>query len=114
MLVMHQDNMCILHKPRPDLYIVDWVSHHNHIEGRGKDIAGMNINIHTVSMAKDIIVYTSVQKIRNAICTDAELQMLQTCIIIGWPQNKDNLETTLQGYWPMGHKLSIIDGVAMK
>ena len=98
MLCIHQYNVCILYQPGPDVYIVDWLSHHNHTESKGQEIAGMNINIHILGTAIGISVYTSVGDIRNAVSTDAKLQMLQTYIIRGWPQNWDNFETTLRGY----------------
>ena len=69
--------MCILYKPGPDLDIADWLSHHSHTEGKDQEMAGMNINIHTLSLAKDVLIYTSVEDIRNAMSIDAELQMLQ-------------------------------------
>ena len=40
--------------------------------------------------------------------------MLQTYIVRGWPQNKDKLEPTQQGYWPIRYELAINDGVRMK
>ena len=30
MLYIHQYSMCILYKPSSEVYIVDWLSHHNH------------------------------------------------------------------------------------
>ena len=35
-------------------------------------------------------------------------------IIRGWPQNKDDLEPTLDRYWPIRHDLAMIIGIAMK
>ena len=46
--------------------------------------------------------------------TDTELQMLQMYVTRGLPQNKDDLEPTLDKYWPIWHDLAIINGVAMK
>ena len=39
MLYIHQNNMCILYKPGPDLYIADCLSHHNHTEGKDQEVA---------------------------------------------------------------------------
>ena len=74
----------------------------------------MSISIHTLSTAVDVLICTSIEDIRTAVSTDAELQMLQTHIIRGWPQNKDDLEPSLGEYQPIRHDLTIIDGVAMK
>ena len=68
------------------MYIADSLSHYNHTEGKDQEIAGMNINIHTLNMAVNVPVCMSVEDIRNAWGTDAELQMLQT-YARGWLQN---------------------------
>ena len=49
MLCLHQYSMCILYKPGPDLYMVNWLSHQNHTENRDQEIAGMNVSIHTLA-----------------------------------------------------------------
>ena len=51
---------------------------------------------------------------KDVMSTDADLQILQTYIVRGWSQNIDGLETTLQGYWSLMHKLAITDDVAVK
>ena len=83
MLCIHQYNMHILYKPGLDLYIADWQSHYNQKEGKDQEIVSMNINIHKLCMAIDVPVCISIEEIRNAMSTDAELQMLQTYIISG-------------------------------
>ena len=50
--------MCILYKSGPDLYIVDWPSHHNHMKYRNQEIAGMSIGIHVLSTAVDLPLCT--------------------------------------------------------
>ena len=112
-LSIHQYNMHILHKPGPDLYIVDWQFHHNHTKNRDQEIAGMSISIHTISTATGILVCTSIEEIRNVRSIDAELQMLQIHIIRGWLQNKDNFVPSLGRYWSMRLDLPVIDGVAI-
>ena len=84
MLCIHQYNVCILYNPGPDLYIANWLSQHYHTDGKDHEIAGMNINIHTLSMAADILVCICVRDIRNAMSIDTELQMLQEYITRGW------------------------------
>ena len=83
MLCIHPYNMHILYKLGPNLCIVDWLSYHNHTENKDQEIAGMNINIHTLSIAIDVPVCTSIEDIRNAMSIDTELQMLQTYIEVG-------------------------------
>ena len=75
--------MQTLYKPGPDLYIADLLSLQNHTENKDQEISGMSIGIHTVSMAVDVPVCTSIEDIRNAMSIDAELNLLQRYIIRG-------------------------------
>ena len=56
-----------------DRSTADWLSHHNCTEGKDQEMGGMNINMHTFSMAINVPVCTSVEDIRNAMSTDIEL-----------------------------------------
>ena len=47
----------------------------------------MNINIQTNSTTIDIPICTSIEDVRPATDEDADLQMLNTNIIRGWPHN---------------------------
>ena len=114
MLHIHQISMCILYKPSANLYIADWLSQHNHTENRDQDIAGVNINIHTVSTVVDVPVCMLIEDLRAAMRKDAELQMPQVHKIKAWPQNKDETEPSLRRYSPIRHDLAMINGVAMK
>ena len=80
---------------------MDWLSHQYHTENRDQEIAGMSISMHTISRAINILVCISIEDIRTAMSEDKELQMLQSYTIRGWPQNKDELEPSLGGYWPI-------------
>ena len=49
-ITMHQDSTRVLYKTRPYLFIVHWLSRHNHKINRNKEIPGMNItNIFTIN-----------------------------------------------------------------
>ena len=58
LLHIYQYSVCILYKPAPDLYIVDWLSKNNCMENKDWEITGMNINVHTFSTALDILTCT--------------------------------------------------------
>ena len=74
----------------------------------------MSKRIHTISTWVDIPVCTSTEDIRASISDDTELQKLQAHLRKGRPQNKDEIEPSLGGYWSIMHDLVIISGVAMK
>ena len=73
MLYIYQYSVCILYKTGLALYVVDWLSHYNHTEGKDQEIAGTNINMHRLSMATYIPVGTSIEDSRNAVTIEAEL-----------------------------------------
>ena len=66
-----------------------------------QNIADMSINLHAMNPVVDIPVCTSIEDIKAAIIEDTELQMVQAHIIRGWPNNKDELEPSLDRYWPI-------------
>ena len=73
----------------------------------------MTISIHAISTSVDIQVCTWIENIRATISEYTDLQMLQAHMR-GWPQNKENLEPGLGGYWPIRHNLAMSNGVVMK
>ena len=38
LLKIHQYRVCILYKPGPQIFIADWLSHHNHKEEKDEPI----------------------------------------------------------------------------
>ena len=43
LLKIHQYRVKILYKPGPEIFIADWLSWHNHMEGKDKPIKDMDI-----------------------------------------------------------------------
>ena len=64
MLNIHQYSMHILYKPGSKLYIIDWLSHHNHIENKDYEMSGMNTNIHNFNAIVDIPICTSIENVK--------------------------------------------------
>ena len=54
MLCSYQYGVCIIYKPGPDLYIVEWLSYNNHTENRDQEITGMKVNVHATSTLLNI------------------------------------------------------------
>ena len=44
---------------------------------------------------------------------DLELQMLKRDIIRELPHTKEGLKPGLEKYWPIGHEVAMIDGIAI-
>ena len=82
MLCIHWYSVYILYKPGPELYVADWLSQNNHADSKDQEITGMNGNVHVISTAVDIPIYTSIEDIQAATEQDAYLQRLKSYINI--------------------------------
>ena len=43
-----------MYKPRPELFIVNWLSRQNHSENNDEEIPSMQLSINTIQMATSI------------------------------------------------------------
>ena len=48
LLKIHQYRVQIIYKPGPDIFIADWLSRHNHMEGKDKPVMGMDVQVDTI------------------------------------------------------------------
>ena len=110
----HQYRVHILYKPGPEIFIADWLSQHNHVEGKDKPINDMDIQVDAIQSLVDMPDCISIEEIQWASLQDAHLQQLKTFIIAGWPHTKDELQTVIRPYWPYMDELVVIDGVLLK
>ena len=63
-LHIHPYRVCIMYKSGPNLYIVDCLSENNHTENKGREIAGISINMHTISTSVNMPIYISIEDIQ--------------------------------------------------
>ena len=96
------------------MLLADWLSCHNHIKNQDQDDQGMNVTIHTISTSIDVPVSIFVEDTKPATEEDVELQMLKKYITGGWPDLREAVEPGAEQYWPIRHKLTMIDGTVMK
>ena len=54
LLKIHQYRIQIIYKPGPEIFIADWLSQHNHKDGKDKPIKDIDIRIDTVQSVTDI------------------------------------------------------------
>ena len=85
LLIIHQYRVQIIYKPGPDIFIADWLSRHNHIEGKDKPIKGMDIQVDAIQSATDVPECISVAEIQQGSVQDDHLQKLKNLIIAGCP-----------------------------
>ena len=114
LLKIHQYMVQILYKPNPEIFIVDWLLQHNHIEGKDKPIKDMDIRIDAIQSTTDIPECMSMSQIQQASAQDEHLQCLKSFIIRGWPSTKDELHTDLKKYWSYRDELAVIDRIVLK
>ena len=73
--------VCIICKPGPDMYIVDWLSHSNHKENRNQEIAEMSVNMNSISSLVNMLACMSIEDIHATTCDDAHLQEVKVYVI---------------------------------
>ena len=98
----------------PEIFIADWLSRHNHTEGKDKPIKGMDVQVDTIPTATDKPEWVSMAEIQHASSMDNHLQQLKGIIITGWPDSRDELCVDLQPYWSYRDELAVIDGIILK
>ena len=114
LLKFHQYRVQIIYKPGPKVFIADWLSRHNHVEGKDKPIKGMDIWVDAIQSATDMPECISMAEIQQASSQDDHLQQLKSFIIAGWPDTKDELHADLRPYWSYRDELVVIDGIILK
>ena len=111
---IHQYRVQILYKPGPEIFIADWLSQHNHMEGKDKSIKDMDIQVDAIESLVDMPDCISIEEIQQTSLENAHLQQLKTFIIAGWLYTKDELQTDIRPYWPYRDKLVVIDSNLLK
>ena len=114
LLKIHHYRVQIIYKPGPKIFIADWLSQHNHEEGKDKPIKDIDIRIDTIQSMANIPECMSISQIQQASAQDEHLQHLKSFKIAGWLSTKDELHSDLRLYWSYRDDLVVIDGVAMK
>ena len=77
LLKIHQYRVQIIYKPGHDIFIADWLSRHNHIEGKDKPIKDMDIWVDVIQNATDMLECILVVEIQQASMQDDHLQKLK-------------------------------------
>ena len=73
LLKIHQYRVQIIYKPGPEIFIADWLSRHNHTEGKDKTIKGMDIQVDTIQTTMDMPECVSMAEIQQASSLDNHL-----------------------------------------
>ena len=114
LLKIHAYRVQIMYKPRPEIFIPDWLSHHNHKEDKDEPVQDMDIRVDDIQSMTDIPECMSISQIQQTTAQDEQLQHLKYIIITGWPNTKDQLHIDIRPYGSYKDDLAVIDGVVMK
>ena len=91
LLKIHQYRVQIIYKPGPDIFIANWLSRHNHAEGKDQLIKGMEVWVNIIQTITDVPECLSMTELQQMSSQDGHLQKLKNIIIAGWPDSKDEL-----------------------
>ena len=73
LLKIHQYRVQIIYKPGPEIFIADWLSRNNHVEGKDKPIQDMDICMDTIQNSIDMLECISMAEIQQASSQDDHL-----------------------------------------
>ena len=62
-----------MYKLGPDIFIADWLSRQNHVEGKDKLIEDMDIQVDAIQSNTDISECASIEEIQQALAQDEHL-----------------------------------------
>ena len=97
LLKIHQYRVQIIYKPGPEIFTADWLSQHNHEEGKDKPIKDMDIRIDAIQSATDILECVSISQIQQTTVQDKHLQCLKNIMITGRQSTKDDVQIGILG-----------------
>ena len=91
LLKIHQYRVQVIYKPGPDIFIADWLSRHNHVEGKDQLIKGVELWVDIIQTTTDMPECLSMRDLQQASSKDSHIQKLKHFIITGWPNSKDEV-----------------------
>ena len=65
LLKIHQYRVLIIYKPGPEIFIADWLSRSNHVEGKDKPIKDMDVWVDSIQNSTDMPEYISMEEIQQ-------------------------------------------------
>ena len=71
---IHQYRVQIIYKPGPDIFIADWLSRHNHADGKNQLIKGVEVWVDVIQTATDMPECLSMTELQQASSQDDHLQ----------------------------------------
>ena len=113
LLQIHLYQVRIIYKPGSQLFIMDWLSRHNHIENKDEEICGMDM-VDGIQRSTNIPECMSITQIQQMTTQNEHLQWLRGYIITGWPEIKDQVQHDIWSYWSFRDDMAVIDGIIMK
>ena len=74
----------------------------------------MDIKVDTIQTARKIPAYMSIPQLQQATTQYDHLQWLKGCIMMGWPENRDQMPQNMKRYWMFQDDMAVIDRGIMK
>ena len=98
LLKIHQYRVQIIYKPGPKIFIADWLSQHNHKEGKDKPIKDMDKKRHHTKCNMHPGMHLN-KTYSAGVSSGQTFIMSKNSIIAGWPSTRDELCSDLRPYW---------------
>ena len=74
LLKIHQYRAQVIYNPGPDIFIADWLSRHNHVEGKDQPIKGMELRVDIIQTTTGMPECLSMTELQEASPQDSHIQ----------------------------------------
>ena len=94
--------------------ITDWLSRHNQRWNKDIEIHDLDIKVNSIQTATNIPECMSIPQLQQAMAQDDHLQWLKGYVIVGWPENRDQMLWDMRRYQTYQDNMVVINGITKK
>ena len=115
LLQLQKYDLHVVHVPGKNIPVADTLSR-KFIQAEPEDndtVEDLNIQVHCLFNNMPV-TDKKMQQLRQTTAEDPQMQELQSTILEGWPELRQNCKPTISEFWNFRDQLSAIDGIIFK
>jgi len=117
LLRLQRFNLDVKYKPGSQMYIADHLSR-AYLASQGeedKEFQVFALEVETLNPLDALTVSSErLAQLQKATEQDAELQSLKTTVLVGWPEQKNEVPIPVREYWNYREEISLHNGILFK
>ena len=113
LLAVQKYDLKVQYKPGKLMFVADALSRHYLNETKEELIPEVDVNNITLNQYLPMSA-DRYKEFQQETLKDASLQQLLNTVLIGWPEQKQNIQSSLLPYWAFRDEISHVDGLLFK